>query len=135
MAQVLARELNVGVQWGEIVQSNRVGHTRAPSFNRLVTPPTFEGDVVGNAAYVIVDDHVGLGGTLANLKGYVESHGATVIAMTTLTETRGARQIAPTGNPECAKGATWRPTPNLLAGTVRPRAGVSYGTRVRGPWS
>lgn len=94
MAQVLARELTLGVHAGEIVQSNKVGHTRAPSFNRLVTPASFEGDVVGNAAYVLVDDHVGLGGTLANLKGYVESHGATVIAMTTLTETRGARHIA-----------------------------------------
>lgn len=94
MAQVLARELALGVHAGQIVQSNRVGHTRAPSFHRLVTPASFEGEVLDGAAYVLVDDHVGLGGTLANLKGYVESHGATVIAMTTLTETRGARHIA-----------------------------------------
>lgn len=41
-----------------------------------------------------MDDHVGLGGTLANLRGHVEAQGGTVIAMTTLTESRDARRIA-----------------------------------------
>jgi hypoxanthine-guanine phosphoribosyltransferase len=43
------------------------------------------------ANYVLVDDHVGLGGTLANLRGYAEARGGTVIAITTLTESRDAR--------------------------------------------
>lgn len=94
MAQVLGRELGLRVSAGEIVQTNKVGHTRAKAFNRLVTPAQFEGHVERDAIYVLVDDHVGLGGTLANLKGYVESRGAVVIAMTTLTESRDARQIA-----------------------------------------
>jgi hypothetical protein len=50
--------------------------------------------VVRSADYVLVDDHVGLGGTLANLKGYIETHGGRVVAMTTLTESREARHIA-----------------------------------------
>lgn len=94
MAQVLGAELGLRVSSGDIVQSNRVGHTRAPAFNRLVTPASFEGQVSDNAIYVLVDDHVGVGGTLANLKGYIETEGGTVLAMTTLTESRGARQIA-----------------------------------------
>ena len=94
MAQVLARELNLPVSSGEIVQSNTVGHTRAPAFNRLVTPAMFEGEVEFGARYVLVDDHVGVGGTLANLKGYVETHGGRVVAMTTLTKSRDAHQIA-----------------------------------------
>lgn len=36
--------------------------------------------------YVLVDDHVGLSWTLANLRGYIETRGGRVIAMTTLTE-------------------------------------------------
>ena len=44
--------------------------------------------------YVLVDDHVGLGGTLANLRGYVEARGGEVIAITTLTESRDARIIS-----------------------------------------
>lgn len=94
MAQALGVELGLSVSSGEVVQNNRVGHTRAPAFNRLVTPAAFEGPVEAGRSYVLVDDHVGLGGTLANLKGYLETHDAHVLAMTTLTESRDARQIA-----------------------------------------
>lgn len=94
MAQALGRSLHVPVIAGEIVQTNRVGHTRAPAFQRLVTPAMFDGDVLAGAAYVLVDDHVGLGGTLANLRGYVEAADGSVIAITTLTESRAARRIS-----------------------------------------
>lgn len=94
MAHVLARRLHLRVSAGEIVQDNKVGHTRARAFNRLVTPASFDGTVEPSAAYVLVDDHVGLGGTLANLKGYLETAGAQVLAMTTLTESRDAHHIA-----------------------------------------
>jgi hypothetical protein len=94
MADILAKALDWKASAAEIVQNNKVGHTRAPAFNRLVTPAAFEGRVTPGSRYVLVDDHVGLGGTLANLKGYVEAHGGEVIAMTTLTESREARHIA-----------------------------------------
>lgn len=94
MAQVLGNALGPPVVAGEIVQTNKVGHTRAPAFQRLVTPATFEGQVQPGANYVLVDDHVGLGGTLANLRGYVEARGGEVIAITTLTESRDARIIS-----------------------------------------
>lgn len=94
MAQVLARALNLPVIAGKIVQTNKVGHTRAPAFQRLVTPAEFDGEVQPGAAYILVDDHVGLGGTLANLRGYVEAQGGSVIAITTLTESRDARRIS-----------------------------------------
>lgn len=94
MAQVLGCKLDLSVVAGEIVQANKVGHTRAPAFQRLVTPATFEGQVQPGANYLLVDDHVGLGGTLANLRGYVEARGGRVIAITTLTESRDARTIS-----------------------------------------
>lgn len=94
MAQVLSRELGLEAVAGEVVQTNKVGHTRAPTFQRIVTPATFGGRVRSDADYVLVDDHVGLGGTLANLRGYVEARGGRVIAMTALTESREARRIS-----------------------------------------
>lgn len=100
MAQFLAHhlrtrfELDVEAVAGEVVQTNKVGHTRALAFQRLVTPATFAGRVWRGENYVLVDDHVGLGGTLASLRGYVEGKGGIVIAMTTLTESREARRIA-----------------------------------------
>ncbi len=54
----------------------------------------FEGRGEAGQAYVLVDDHVGLGGTLANLRGHIEAQGGVVVAMTTLTESRDARRIA-----------------------------------------
>ena len=94
MAQLLGRDLDLPVIAGEIVQINKVGHTRAPAFQRLVTPAMFDGEVQPGATYVLVDDHVGLGGTLANLRGYVEARGGSVIAITTLTESRDAKHIS-----------------------------------------
>lgn len=94
LAQVIGRKLDWPVASGGIVQVNKVGHTRAPSFQRLVTPAEFEGPVETGGRYILVDDHVGLGGTLANLRGYIETHGGTVIGMTTLTESRAARTIS-----------------------------------------
>lgn len=94
MAQVLGIKLDLEVIAGEIVQTNKVGHTGAPTFQRLVTPATFEGHVQPGSKYVLVDDNVGLGGTLANLRGYVEARGGEVIAITTLTESRDARIIS-----------------------------------------
>ena len=117
MAQVLGSKLGLPVIAGEIVQTNKVGHTRAPAFQRLVTPATFEGQVQPGANYVLVDDHVGLGGTLANLRGYVEARGGEVIAITTLTESRDARIISlqsatriAVSNKNCAMGAAWPST-------------------------
>jgi len=94
IAQILARDLDLEAAAGEIVQTNRTGHTRAPAFQRIVTPARFDGPVRASADYILVDDHIGLGGTFANLRGHIETHGGHVIAMTALTESRNARQIA-----------------------------------------
>jgi hypoxanthine-guanine phosphoribosyltransferase len=77
-----------------IVQSNKVGHTKAKSFWRFVTPALFQGAVMPGRNYFLVDDHIGHGGTLANLRGFIEYHGGKVIGISTLTETRDARKIA-----------------------------------------
>jgi hypothetical protein len=94
MAQALASRLGLWAVAGRVVQSTKVGHTKASGWHRLVTPPLLAGDVAAGADYLLVDDHVGFGGTLANLRGFVEHHGGHVIGMTTLTETREARHIA-----------------------------------------
>jgi hypothetical protein len=94
VAQLLGRMMKLAVVAGDIVQTNKVGHTRAKAFQRLVTPAEFGGSIQQAADYILIDDHVGLGGTLANLRGYVEGHDGRVIAMTTLTESREGRYIA-----------------------------------------
>jgi hypothetical protein len=94
----LSAQISLVTGWaqapGEIRQVNKVAHTRAGGWHRLATQAVFLGQVHPGALYVLVDDHVGFGGTLANLKGYIETNGGQVLAMTTLTETSDARRIA-----------------------------------------
>ncbi len=70
---------------GNIVQTNVVGHTGADGFSRMARQALFSGEVTKGAEYVLVDDFVGQGGTLANLRGYIESHGGKVVAAVSLT--------------------------------------------------
>ncbi|GHU15273.1 hypothetical protein AGMMS50225_28430 [Betaproteobacteria bacterium] len=65
-----------------IVQTNVVGHTGANGFARLARQAAFDGDVQPGTQYFLVDDFVGQGGTLANLRGYIESRGGIVLGAT-----------------------------------------------------
>ena len=63
-----------------VTQINVVAHTGADGFSRLARQAEFAGVVQVGCEYVLVDDFVGMGGTLANLKGYIESNGGRVLA-------------------------------------------------------
>jgi hypothetical protein len=81
-----------------IVQSNTVGHTGASGFQRLANQALFVGEVESGRSYLLVDDLIGQGGTLANLIGYVESGGAHVIGATVLTGKPYSAKLAPDGD-------------------------------------
>ncbi len=68
-----------------IVQVNVVSHTGANGFWRLARQARFDGPVQAGRSYVLVDDFVGMGGTLANLKGFIEACGGHVLAAVSLT--------------------------------------------------
>lgn len=80
----LGRCLELPVDDG-IVQSNIVNHTKATGFARLARPALFDGQVVAGTVYLMVDDFIGQGGTLANLRGFLMSHGGNVIGAVALT--------------------------------------------------
>jgi hypothetical protein len=85
--KVLALKISAMLDWPVstgLIQINRVAHTGASGDHRLAFPALFGGSAqTGN--HVLVDDFVGQGGTLANVKGYIEFHGGTVLAATALT--------------------------------------------------
>ena len=83
-ANMLGRYLGWPVDEG-IVQVNVVAHTGADGYARLARQAAFDGAVERGARYVLVDDFVGMGGTLANLKGHIESRGGVVLAAVALT--------------------------------------------------
>ena len=90
LGQVLGWPVDAG-----IVQTNVVAHTGSNGFWRLARQAEFEGQVTPGCEYVLVDDFVGMGGTLANLKGYIESQGGRVLAAVALTGKSHSAQLAP----------------------------------------
>ncbi|MES2885585.1 MAG: phosphoribosyltransferase [Pseudomonadota bacterium] len=80
----LARQMGLAVDDG-IVQINIVNHTKASGFARLARPALFDGQVTAGTTYLMVDDFIGQGGTLANLRGFLMSHGGHVIGAVALT--------------------------------------------------
>lgn len=68
-----------------IYQTNKAGHTGATGWHRIATPAIFMGDVVKGAPYLVVDDFIGMGGTAANIKAFIENAGAKVIGYEMLT--------------------------------------------------
>ena len=73
--EIFAKELGQMLNWpvdSGIVQVNVVSHTGAGGFPRLARQAAFDGAVIADCDYVLVDDFIGMGGTLANLKGYIE---------------------------------------------------------------
>ena len=86
--EVLADFLGMHLGWqvdSSIVQSNIVAHTGADGFSRLARQARFEGSVELGEAYFLVDDFIGQGGTLANLRSFLISKGADVIGASVLT--------------------------------------------------
>jgi hypoxanthine-guanine phosphoribosyltransferase len=94
LASSLHRELGSPIT-RSIVQLNSVGHTGAGGFHRLANQALFEGAIAAERRYLIVDDFVAQGGTLANLIGYISSQGGQVVGATALTGKPYSAKLAP----------------------------------------
>lgn len=96
--EVFADALGGLLAWpvdGNVVQSNIVAHTGAGGFERLARQASFDGAIEPGLSYVLVDDFVGMGGTLANLRGYIHAHGGNVLAAVALTGRLDSGTLAP----------------------------------------
>ena len=80
----------------DVVQSNVVAHTGADGYGRLARQARFEGEVDPGREYVMVDDFIGQGGTLANLRGWIEKQGGKVIGAVGLTGKPYSAKLNPT---------------------------------------
>ena len=83
-AELLAERLGLEVA-EDIVQANVVSHTGSTGWARLTRPPVFSGQVMAGRCYFMVDDFIGQGGTLANLRGLLLAGGGRVEGAITLT--------------------------------------------------
>lgn len=85
---VLALQIGAALDWPietRVIQSNVVGRTRKDGYYRLAFQPLFEGPLDPDRDHVLVDDFIGQGATLANLRGHVLAAGGRVPGITSLT--------------------------------------------------
>ena len=71
--------------WITMAQTNLVSHMGADGYGRLARQAAFKGDVEAGREYLMVDDFIGQGGTLANLRGWIEKQGGRVVGAVALT--------------------------------------------------
>jgi hypothetical protein len=92
-ARALAKMFDLPLFSG-VIQVNRVTPTGATGYHRLAFPAIFDGEVAP-VNYLLVDDFIGQGGTLANLRGFVETNGGNVIGATVLTGKAYSSKLRP----------------------------------------
>jgi hypothetical protein len=92
-ARALSQLLDLPLFSG-VIQINRVTHTGASGYHRLAFPAIFGGEVAP-VNYLLVDDFIGQGGTLANLRGFVETNGGKVVGATALTGKSYSAKLRP----------------------------------------
>lgn len=89
----IAKSLELDVDQ-DIIQSVRAKRTGEGADYRLANHAVFEGGVESGRNYLIVDDTMTMGGTLAGLRGHIEANGGNVIGATTLTGFGSEGQLA-----------------------------------------
>lgn len=92
-AHVLASKLGLKVEDG-IVQASKVNRGGADGVSRLGRQPKFEGAVMPGQEYLLLDDTLTQGGTLAQLKTHIEDAGGKVLLVSALTGKDYSRKIA-----------------------------------------
>ncbi|HHA2651934.1 TPA: PLxRFG domain-containing protein [Stenotrophomonas maltophilia] len=92
-AEVLAQRLGLQVS-EDIVQAAKVNRSAGDALHRLANQPPFTGKVDKGRDYVLVDDTLTQGGTLAQLKTHIEDNGGKVVLATALTGKDYSRKIA-----------------------------------------
>lgn len=77
-----------------IYQSNNISRTNKNAIERLITRATFEGEVKKGQNYIIVDDVATQGGTLSELRSYIENNSGHVVLASTLGYTQFSTILA-----------------------------------------
>lgn len=87
VAAALANRLELSAQ-APIVQANRPKRTAMDGLGRLLSPAEFDGDVTKDADYLLVDDTLTKGGTLAAPASHIQAGGGRALGAFALTGKR-----------------------------------------------
>lgn len=90
IAEQLGKRLDL-----RIVQTKKVSRGGSDGMHRVTTEVPFSGEVEPGGKYLIVDDTLTQGGTLADLKGYIEENGGVVVGASTLMGKQYSSKLKP----------------------------------------
>lgn len=95
----MATAIEIGDRMGlevdtKIVQATRAKRTSADGMARIGVQPEFTGDVEDGADYLVVDDTLTQGGTIAQLKTYIEDNGGRVVGAFALSGKQYSAKIS-----------------------------------------
>ena len=96
LAHLLADGLGSNPVETGIVQSSRAHRTGSNANHRLAFPPAFDGAVQPGCCYILVDDTLTQGGTLAALRGHIENRGGRVLGVVVMSAKHYSLPLAPT---------------------------------------
>lgn len=91
-AEVLAQRLGLETSTKPL-QAEKIGRTSASAMERVARQPTFQGEVAPGD-YILLDDTLTQGGTLAQLKTHIEDNGGRVVLATALTGKNYSRKLS-----------------------------------------
>ena len=91
MAYQVGYHLGLNVYSG-IYQEDKAHRTGKGGFYRLAHRPSFYGAVRSGQDHLLVDDVLSMGGTLTELRGFIESNGGNVIGMSVLADSSVERR-------------------------------------------
>ena len=94
LATLLGTRLGLPTE-ATVVQTNVVSHTGASGYGRLARQARLSGELQPGREHVLVDDFVGQGGTLANLRGWIHDVGGRAIGATVLTDKNYSARLNP----------------------------------------
>jgi hypothetical protein len=95
--QALAEVIGNMAGWtvdDEIIQKNKVFHTGTGADHRMAIRPKFDGAVLAGRNYILVDDTVTMGSTLAECRRFIEEGGGNVVGMVTMGHAQFSTVIA-----------------------------------------
>jgi hypothetical protein len=90
----LAQAIGLPV-WEDVRLVHTVRRKFLSAIQRLLHKPKFAGNIQKGTAYILVDDVITSGGTIAELRKFVLHHGGTVVAVVALAFAIGSHAVAP----------------------------------------
>jgi len=100
LAEYIGKRTGIEVD-DSIIQTNRVHRTGKDEWHRFAFRPSFDGEVKSGRNYIVVDDVFSNGGSLNELRLFIEKNGGKVVHAVAMSLGGHGNEIAP--NPEIIK--------------------------------